>query len=82
MEAISYSTARAHLAGNMNKVRENHEPVVITRRGEEETTFLLRSPANAQRWRSRTRSTAVRLINEIRRDPFAGIGKPEPFVMP
>ena len=47
MEAISYSTARAHLAGTMNKVRENHEPVVITRRGEEETTFLLRSPANA-----------------------------------
>ena len=79
MEAISYSTARAHLAGTMNKVRENHEPVVITRRGEEETTFLLRSPANAQRWRSRTRSTAVRLINEIRRDPFAGIGKPEPL---
>ena len=33
----------------MNKVCENHEPVVITRRGEEETTFLLRSPANAQR---------------------------------
>jgi antitoxin YefM len=63
MDAISYSTARAHLAGTMNKVCENHEPVVITRRGEpavvmlsladykamEETTFLLRSPANAQR---------------------------------
>ena len=49
MEAISYSTARAHLARTMNKVCENHEPVVITRRGEKETTFLLRSPANAQR---------------------------------
>ena len=49
MDAISYSTARAHLAGTMNKVCENHEPVVITRRGEEETTFLLRSAANAQR---------------------------------
>ena len=63
MDVISYSTARAHLAGTMNKVCENHEPVVITRRGEpavvmlsladykamEETTFLLRSPANAQR---------------------------------
>ena len=33
MEAISYSTARAHLARTMNKVCENHEPVVITRRG-------------------------------------------------
>ena len=49
MDAISYSTARAHLAGTMNKVCENHEPVVITRRGEEETTFRLRSPANPQR---------------------------------
>lgn len=49
MDEISNSTARAHLAGTMNKVCENHEPVVITRRGEEETTFLLRSPANAQR---------------------------------
>ena len=63
MNAISYSTARAHLAGTMNQVCEDHEPVVITRRGEpavvmlsledykamEETSYLLRSPANAQR---------------------------------
>ncbi|MCP9774049.1 type II toxin-antitoxin system prevent-host-death family antitoxin [Cyanobium sp. HWJ4-Hawea] len=63
MNAISYSMARAQLAGTMNKVCEDHEPVVITRRGEpavvmlsledyramEETTYLLRSPANAQR---------------------------------
>jgi len=33
----------------MNKVCENHEPVVITHRGEDATTFLLRSAANAQR---------------------------------
>ena len=49
MDAISYSTARAHLAGTMNKVCENHEPVVITRCSKEETIFLLRSPANTQR---------------------------------
>ena len=63
MHAISYSAARAQLAGTMNRVCEDHEPVVITRRGEpavvmlsledykamEETTYLLRSPANAQR---------------------------------
>ena len=63
MQAISYSAARAQLAGTMNRVCEDHEPVVITRRGEpavvmlsledykamEETTYLLRSPANAQR---------------------------------
>ena len=33
----------------MNKVCENHEPVVITRCSKEETIFLLRSPANTQR---------------------------------
>ena len=63
MHAISYSAARAQLAGTMNRVCEDHEPVVITRRGEpavvmlsledykamEETTYLLRSPVNAQR---------------------------------
>ncbi len=63
MDAISYSSARAHLAGTMSKVCENNESVVITRHGEpavvmlsladyksmEETTHLLRSPANAQR---------------------------------
>ena len=63
MDAISCSAARGNLAGTMSKVCENHEPVVITRRGEpavvmlsladykamEETTCLLRSPANAQR---------------------------------
>ncbi|MCF8141267.1 MAG: type II toxin-antitoxin system Phd/YefM family antitoxin [Cyanobium usitatum Tobar12.5m-G36] len=49
MDEISNSTTRTHLAGTINKVCDNHEPVVITRRGEEETTYLLRSPANAQR---------------------------------
>jgi antitoxin YefM len=63
MHAISYSTARAQLTGTMNKVCDDHEPMVITRRGEpvvvilsledykamEKTTYLLRSPANAQR---------------------------------
>ena len=63
MDAISYSAARANLAGAMDRVCDNHEPVVITRRGQpsvvmlsledfkalEETAYLLRTPANAQR---------------------------------
>ncbi|MCP9886720.1 type II toxin-antitoxin system prevent-host-death family antitoxin [Cyanobium sp. ATX 6A2] len=63
MDAISYTAARANLAGTMSRVCDDHEPVVITRRGEpavvmlsledfkalEETAYLLRSPANAQR---------------------------------
>ncbi|HET6410249.1 MAG TPA: type II toxin-antitoxin system prevent-host-death family antitoxin [Chthoniobacteraceae bacterium] len=63
MEAISYTAARENLAATMDKVCEDHEPVVITRKREqsvvmlsledfealEETAHLLRSPANARR---------------------------------
>ena len=63
MDSISYTTALAQLAKTMDHVCENHEPVIITRSGEEsvvmlsledykaleETAYLLRSPRNAQR---------------------------------
>ncbi len=63
MDTVTYTTARANLASTMNKVCEDHEPLIITRNGEqsvvmmsledykalEETAYLLRSPANAQR---------------------------------
>lgn len=63
MDAISYSTARANLATTMNRVCEDHEPLIITRNGQpsvvmlsledftalEETSYLLRSPENAKR---------------------------------
>jgi antitoxin YefM len=63
MDTITYSTARAQLAATMDRVCEDHEPVIITRNGEqsvvmmslddykalEETAYLLRSPANARR---------------------------------
>lgn len=63
MDAISYSAARANLAATMNRVCEDHEPLIITRNGQqsvvmlsledftalEETSYLLRSPANAKR---------------------------------
>ena len=62
MEAISYSAARANLAKTMGKVCDDHSPIIITRKSEspvvmmsledyqamEETTYLLRSPANAR----------------------------------
>ena len=62
MDAISYTTARANLASTMEKVCKNHAPIIITRKSEsavvmmsledyqamEETTYLLRSPANAR----------------------------------
>lgn len=63
MDTLTYTLARATLADTMNKVCESHEPVIITRQGEdpvvmmsladykslEETAHLLRSPRNARR---------------------------------
>jgi antitoxin YefM len=63
VDAISYSAARANLAKTMDRVCDDHEPLIITRNGEqsvvmvsladykalEETAHLLRSPANARR---------------------------------
>jgi antitoxin YefM len=63
MDAISYTTVRANLAKTMDRVCEDHEPVIITRGGEpsvvmvsledyksmEETVYLLPSPKNARR---------------------------------
>lgn len=63
MKAISYTNARSNLAKTMEKVCEDHDPVIITRRNEnsvvmmsledfqalEETAYLLRSPKNARR---------------------------------
>ena len=63
MDTISYSDARAQLARTMDKVCDDHAPVVITRKNArsvvlmsledyqalEETAYLLRSPKNARR---------------------------------
>jgi antitoxin YefM len=63
MDSISYTAARANLAKTMDEVCESHEPVIITRNGQEsvvmlsledynsleETAYLLRSPNNAKR---------------------------------
>jgi len=62
---MSYAKAAAHLAETMDKACDDHTPIVITREDErhvvimsledfnawEETAYLLRSPANAQRLR-------------------------------
>jgi antitoxin YefM len=62
MDAISYTAARANLAKTMEKVCNDHQPVIITRKREspvvmisledfqamEETAYLLRTPANAR----------------------------------
>jgi antitoxin YefM len=63
MDAITYTHARSHLAKTMQKVCDDHAPVIITRKNErsvvmislkdyqalEETAYLLRSLRNARR---------------------------------
>lgn len=63
MQAINYTTARKELARTMDRVCQDHDPVIITRNNDrsvviislkdyeslQETEFLLRSPNNAKR---------------------------------
>ncbi len=63
MKAISYTSARSNLAKTMERICDDHEPVIITRKNErsvvmisledyealEETAYLLRSPKNTRR---------------------------------
>lgn len=63
MDAITYTRAREHLAETMDRVCDDHAPVIITRKSRrsvvmlsledyeaiEETAYLLRSPKNARR---------------------------------
>lgn len=63
MKAMTYTAARQNLAEAIERVCEDHAPVIITRRRDqavvmislddyealEETAYLLRSPQNAER---------------------------------
>jgi antitoxin YefM len=63
MEAATYTQVRKNFASVMNRVCDNHDPIIITRQDArpvvmvsledynaiEETFYLLRSPANAAR---------------------------------
>lgn len=63
MDAVNYSTARKNLVKTMEKVCDDHSPMIITRQNAravvimslddynaiEETAYLLRSPENAER---------------------------------
>lgn len=65
MKAVTYTSVRQNLAETMQRVCEDHDPVVITRPRDQavvmmsledyeslqETSYLLRSPRNAQRLR-------------------------------
>jgi antitoxin YefM len=63
MNAITYTAARENLATTMDRVCQDRDPVIITRKRNqavvmmaledyeslEETAYLMRSPANAKR---------------------------------
>ena len=63
MDAMSYSSFRTNLASTLDKVNDNHTPVLITRQNGkpavlisledfqsyEETIYLMASPKNAER---------------------------------
>jgi len=63
MKAVSYTAARENLAATMDRVCNDRDPVIITRKRDqavvmlsledyeslEETAYLLRTPANARR---------------------------------
>lgn len=63
MDAISYSAFRSNLAKTLDKVNEDHVPVLVTRqngkpavvisledfKSYEETAYLMASPKNAER---------------------------------
>ncbi len=70
MNAINYSDLRNNLKSTLDKVCEDHEPIIITRKNSdnlvlvscedyssiEETSYLLKSPKNAQRLRESIKS--------------------------
>ena len=63
MDAITYTQIRKNFAESMNRVCEDHKPIIITRQNRspvvmisledynamEETLYLMRSPKNAMR---------------------------------
>jgi len=63
MDTISYSNFRSHLAKTLDKVNDDHAPIIITRqngkpavlisledyKSYEETAYLMASPKNAAR---------------------------------
>jgi antitoxin YefM len=73
MKTLSSTELRANLSAVMDRVNDDHEPVIVTRaKGKpvvmvsledwasmDETTYLLSSPANAQRLRE-----SIRQLNE------------------
>jgi antitoxin YefM len=82
MDAITYTQARQNFTATMNKICEDHTPIIITRQNEapvvmmsladynaiEETIYLMRSPSNAMRLRKAM--MAIEEKNFIKKELF------------
>ena len=63
MQAINYTTARKELARTMDRVCQDHDPVIITRNNDRSVVIISLKDYES-------------LQKKCNRDPFRGIGKP------
>ena len=82
MDAVTYTAARQNLAQLMDKINENHSPVIITRQkadavimmsladfnSMQETAYLLSNPANAERLRASMANAAKGKLKTVNLD--------------
>ena len=82
MNTITYTAARQNLAQLMDKISENHSPVIITRQKADavvmmsladfnsiqETAYLLGNPANAERLRASVADAAKGKLKTVTLD--------------
>ena len=87
MQPISYTQARQNLAATMNKVIEDHEPVVITRGNSgavvmlsledynnmQETVYLLANPANAEKLRKSVAEIESGKVTRVNREDLRSL---------
>ena len=55
MDTITYTAARAKLARTMDRVCEDHEPLIITRNGQQDTGHAASTTSTA--WSTRSMAT-------------------------
>ena len=73
----TYTDSRARLASLMSRAVEDRETVIITRRGKPEVA-LIAAEEHAGRQGAAGPATPFSTPSSLR-DPFAGVGKPEPL---
>lgn len=87
MKSISYTEARSNLAKTMEQVCDDHASVAITRKGGGSVAMMPMADYQALEetawkdylyWQKKDKKILKR-INLFMRDPFEGMGKPEPL---